>query len=147
MLNDSMVEGGEGSQKLDMADSLTFHLLSSTWFCRRKPSSIWFYLDLSQSLPLPLLDSSLIFFLHSSHHPSWLSLLLPYFDLFSPPPHTSHPSPPPSLLPLTHIIYLPFLPLPISPSLTSCSPACQTAIINGETIVPLALGSHLHWLA
>lgn len=99
-----------------------------------------------------------------NHSPFLSLILLSYFSCIPPiihldfrfssliltcfhPPHTSHPSPPPSLLPLTHIIYLPFLPLPISPSLTSCSPACQTAIINGETIVPLALGSHLHWLA
>lgn len=53
-------------------------------------------------------------------------LLLPYFDLLSQT--LLHPLPP--------IIYLPSLPLSISPSLTSCFPACQTVIINGENDSP-----------
>lgn len=58
----------------------------------------------------------------SSHHPSWLAFLLPYFHSLP------HPFPP--------IIYLPSLPLSISPSPTSCFPACQTVIINEENDSP-----------
>lgn len=73
--------------------------------------------------------------------PSFLELPSYCFSLFPPiinlslasPPLFWLNSPPPPSYP---IIYLPFLPLSISPSLTSCFPSCQTVIINGENDSP-----------
>lgn len=104
-------EGGESIQRAVMADSLTFHLLSSTWFYHPSPPCIWFYLD------LPLYHSPVAFQVSS------LLLLIIYLGLCFSSLILTHfftPSPPPSAS----------YPLSISPWFTSCFQARQTVIIN-----------------
>lgn len=151
MPEDSLLEGGESSQKPDMIVWHSTFYQAPGFVIENLPAYgfIWICLYHSPFISWTLLS----YFSLSSHHPSWLLLLLPYFDLLSHPPHsnththTHTPIHSTTFLPLPHIIYLQFLPLSITPSLTSCFPVCQTVIINEKTIVPLALGSPLHSLA
>lgn len=100
----------QGGENPDVGESLTFHLLSSTWFNHPNPPCIWFiWIRLSVTPPsflrrLSFLPSSILAFA-------------------SPPLFWLTPSLIPS--PLPPIIYLPYLPLSIAPSLWL--PAFQSA--------------------
>lgn len=111
----------------EQKEMLTFHLLSSTWFYHSA------HVVLFGSVSLSLPPSSFIFSLTPpAIHLGFCfsSLILTHF--VSPAPHS-----PPHPLPCYHLSAIhPSLSSTPPFSLTSCSPVCQTVIINGENDSP-----------